>query len=38
LVVGFSSGVFGLYEMPDFNQIHTLRYGIVCPHVHLAHC
>ncbi|KAI9780095.1 MAG: hypothetical protein M1816_003180 [Peltula sp. TS41687] len=24
LVVGFSTGIFGLYEMPDFNQIHTL--------------
>ena len=24
LVVGFSSGVFGLYELPDFNTIHTL--------------
>jgi periodic tryptophan protein 2 len=25
LVIGFSTGVFGLYEMPDFNNIHTLR-------------
>lgn len=24
LVVGFDSGIFGLYEMPDFNMIHTL--------------
>ncbi|KAL7275789.1 U3 snoRNP protein [Rhizina undulata] len=24
LVVGFSSGIFGLYELPDFNMIHTL--------------
>ena len=24
LVVGFSTGVFGLYEMPDFNHIHSL--------------
>ena len=24
LVAGFSNGIFGLYEMPDFNQIHTL--------------
>ncbi|KAI7872555.1 putative WD repeat protein [Spinellus fusiger] len=24
LVVGFSSGVFGLYEVPSFNAIHTL--------------
>ncbi|KAF3912824.1 Xenin [Arthrobotrys entomopaga] len=24
LVVGFSSGIFSLYEMPDFNLIHTL--------------
>jgi len=26
LVVGFSNGLFGLYEMPDFNEIHKLRY------------
>ena len=25
LVAGFSNGLFGLYELPDFNQIHTLR-------------
>lgn len=25
LVVGFSNGIFGLYELPDFNQIHNLR-------------
>ncbi|KAK9364118.1 WD40-repeat-containing domain protein [Lipomyces starkeyi] len=24
LVVGFSSGVFGIYELPDFNMVHTL--------------
>ncbi|KAK9451542.1 WD40-repeat-containing domain protein [Limtongia smithiae] len=24
LVVGFASGVFGIYELPDFNMIHTL--------------
>ena len=24
LVVGFSNGIFGLYELPDFNLIHTL--------------
>lgn len=24
LVAGFGNGIFGLYEMPDFNQIHTL--------------
>jgi periodic tryptophan protein 2 len=24
LVAGFSNGVFGIYEMPDFNMIHTL--------------
>ncbi|KAI9889670.1 MAG: hypothetical protein M1814_005071 [Vezdaea aestivalis] len=24
LVVGFSSGVFGLYDLPDFNMIHNL--------------
>ncbi|KAI0448738.1 periodic tryptophan protein 2 [Xylaria acuta] len=24
LVTGFSNGIFGLYEMPDFNPIHTL--------------
>jgi hypothetical protein len=25
LCVGFASGVFGIWEMPDFNNIHTLR-------------
>lgn len=25
LVVGFSDGLFSLYELPDFNMIHTLR-------------
>jgi periodic tryptophan protein 2 len=25
LVAGFSNGIFGLYELPEFNQIHTLR-------------
>lgn len=25
LVVGFSNGLFGLYEMPEFNQLHMLR-------------
>ena len=29
LVAGFSSGLFGLYELPDFNMIHTLRYATV---------
>ena len=24
LVVGFSNGIFGLYELPDFNVLHTL--------------
>lgn len=24
LVAGFSNGIFGLYELPDFNMIHTL--------------
>ncbi|KAK9456387.1 WD40-repeat-containing domain protein [Dipodascopsis uninucleata] len=24
LVIGFDSGVFGIYELPDFNMIHTL--------------
>eukprot|EP00049_Salpingoeca_infusionum_P001172 m.45756 g.45756 ORF g.45756 m.45756 type:complete len:970 (-) comp10895_c0_seq1:2376-5285(-) len=24
LVVGFTNGIFGLYELPDFNNIHTL--------------
>jgi periodic tryptophan protein 2 len=27
LVVGFSNGIFGLYEMPDFNEIHKLRFA-----------
>ena len=26
IVVGFSNGIFGLYELPDFNMIHTLRF------------
>jgi periodic tryptophan protein 2 len=26
LVAGFSNGVFGLYELPEFNMIHLLRY------------
>lgn len=26
LVAGFSNGLFGLYELPDYNTIHTLRY------------
>lgn len=26
LVVGFSNGLFGLYELPGFNSIHMLRY------------
>lgn len=25
MVVGFSSGIFGIWEMPEFNSIHTLR-------------
>ena len=25
LVVGFTSGIFGLFEVPEFNPIHTLR-------------
>ena len=25
LVVGFSTGMFGLYELPEFTQVHTLR-------------
>lgn len=25
LVTGFSNGLFGLYELPDFNMIHNLR-------------
>lgn len=25
LIAGFSSGVFSLHEMPEFNLIHTLR-------------
>lgn len=29
LVAGFSNGIFGLYELPEFNMIHTLRYEIL---------
>ena len=31
LVAGFSNGLFGLYELPEFNMIHTLRYRSVAP-------
>ena len=27
LVVGFSNGIFGIYELPDFNMIQNLRYA-----------
>lgn len=27
LVVGFSNGLFGLYDLPEFNMIHLLRYA-----------
>lgn len=27
LVVGFSNGLFGLYDLPEFNTIHLLRYA-----------
>lgn len=29
LVVGFSNGLFGLYDLPEFNMIHMLRYAKV---------
>lgn len=29
LVVGFNNGCFYLYEMPDVNLIHSLRYNII---------
>lgn len=29
LVAGFSNGIFGLYELPEFNMIHTLRYEML---------
>jgi periodic tryptophan protein 2 len=29
LVVGFSNGLFGLYELPDFTMIHMLRYDSI---------
>lgn len=29
LVVGFSNGLFGLYDLPEFNQIHQLRYKFI---------
>ena len=31
LVAGFSNGLFGLYELPEFNMIHTLRYSLWPP-------
>lgn len=33
LVVGFSNGLFGLYDLPEFNMIHLLRYGSSFPSV-----
>lgn len=30
LVVGFSNGLFGLYDLPDFNMVHLLRYFPPC--------
>lgn len=35
LVVGFSNGLFGLYDLPDFNPIHQLRYDSCYP---IANC
>lgn len=29
LVAGFSNGLFGLYELPEFNMIHTLRFVVL---------
>jgi len=29
LVAGFSNGIFGLYELPEFSMIHSLRYDIL---------
>jgi hypothetical protein len=34
LVVGFSTGVFGLYELPDCSSIHTLRSVAALTHTH----
>ena len=28
LVVGFSNGIFGIHELPEFNTIQNLRYGL----------
>lgn len=28
LIVGFSNGLFGLYDLPEFNTIHVLRYSV----------
>ena len=27
LVVGFSTGLFSLYELPDFNNIHSMKFA-----------
>lgn len=29
LIVGFNNGSFYLYEMPDVNMIHSLRYSVI---------
>lgn len=31
LIAGFSNGLFGLYELPEFNTIHVLRYDLKLP-------
>jgi periodic tryptophan protein 2 len=34
LAVGFDNGIFGIYEMPDFVNIHSLRYTFLIPAFH----
>lgn len=36
LVVGFSNGLFGLYDLPDFNMIHMLRYFLLYKNLSLS--
>ena len=37
VVAGFSNGLFVLYELPEFNLIHTLRYFLALSAVQISH-
>ena len=37
LVAGFSNGLFGLYKLPEFDMIHTLRLILYSSFNHVKH-